>query len=150
MQYGRFAVMALGSQKTGHFDLPTEGCCFQPAGSFTQGQYSDIQFHQALDTTFNLRGAMLQASFTDWHSGWRVAQAFALNQLTGESDAVQPLLPVLIDLGSSHFSRRGFSRCSIRRHHRLGLLFLHHRGRSGHGSLHLDDEMAQHGVVELE
>ncbi len=95
MQYGRFAVATLGSQETSHFDLPTEGSCFQPAGSFSQSQYSDFQFYQALDTTFNLLGAMLQASFTDWHSGWRVAQAFALNQLTGESDAVQPLLPVL-------------------------------------------------------
>ena len=95
MQYGRFAVATLGSQKTGHVDLPTEGCCFQPAGGFTQGQYSDFQFHQALDTTFNQFGAMLQASFTDWHSGWCVAQAFALNQQAGESDAIQPLLPVL-------------------------------------------------------
>ena len=54
MQYGRFAVTTLGCQKTSHFDFPAKGSCFQPAGGFTQGQYSDFQFHQAFNTTFNL------------------------------------------------------------------------------------------------
>jgi len=94
MQYGRFTVAPLGCKKSSHLDCPAEGCCLQPAGRFAQGQYSNFHFHQAQCTTFSLRGAVLQASFADRYSGWRVAQCFALDQLARESDAVQPSVPV--------------------------------------------------------
>ena len=93
MQYGRFAVATLGSEKSRQFDSAPEGCSLQPAGAFTQGYDSDLYFHQTLCTTFGLRGAVLQPSLTDWHSGWRIAQGFALDQFSGECDAVQPLIP---------------------------------------------------------
>ena len=96
MQYGRFAVAASGSQKSGQSDRPAEGCCLQPAGGFAQGQNSDFHFHQTLSTAFGLCGAMLQPPLTDWYAGRGVAQDFALDQLAGEFDAVQPLFPVLI------------------------------------------------------
>jgi hypothetical protein len=90
MQHGRSAGETLGSQKSSQLDFPTEGSCLQPAGIFTQGHDSDFNFYQALCSTFSLRGAVLQPSLTDWHSGWRIAQGFALDQFSGECDAVQP------------------------------------------------------------
>src|SRR5690349_14119780 len=55
-------------------------------------------------------------------------------------------------LSSSRFSRGGlrprFAGPPL--HQRLGLLLLHHRRGRGHGLRHLDDEVAQHRVGELE
>jgi len=93
MQHGRFAVAAPGCEKTSHADCPAEGCRLQPTGGFAQGQNSNFHFHQALRTTFSLRGAVLQPSFADRHSSRGIAQGFALDQLSGEFDTVQPLFP---------------------------------------------------------
>ncbi len=98
MQHGSLAVTTAGREKSGQFDGPTEGGCLEPAGGFAQGQNSNFHFHQTLCTAFSLRGAMLQSPFTDWYAGRGVTQGFALNQLTGDFDAVQPLLPVQICL----------------------------------------------------
>src|SRR6185369_2994205 len=98
MQHGSLAVATAGSEKSSQFDDPAEGCCLEPAGGFAQGQNSNFHFHQTLCTAFNLRGAMLQPPFTDWYAGRGVTQSFALNQLTGDFDAVQPLFPVQICL----------------------------------------------------
>lgn len=147
MQHGHLAVTTLGCQKTSHFDQPTEGCCIKPAGCFTQGQHSEFQTYQALCIVFSLRGAVFQPSLTYRQSGWRVAQSLALDQLSGEFDTVQSRFPYKYPLGSRCFDG---NRCSFTTKQGLGLLFLHHRGRSRHGSLHLDDQVAQHSVVELE
>jgi len=90
MQYGRFAVAAAGSEKSGQFDCPAEGCCLQPAGSFPHGQNSKFHLNQTLGTAFILCGAMLQPSLADRHARWRIAQAFALDQSSRDFDAVQP------------------------------------------------------------
>ena len=92
MQHRHLAEAAFGCEKSSQLDCPAEGCCLQPAGAFTQGQNSDFHFHQTLRTVFNLRGAVLQPSLTDWNSGWRMAQSLALDQRSGDFDAVQPLV----------------------------------------------------------
>jgi len=96
MQYGGLAVSASCSEKSSQPERPTEGCCLQPAGGFAQGQNSDFHFHQTLCTAFGLCGAVLQPPLTDWYAGRGVAQDFALDQLAGDFDAVQPLFPVQI------------------------------------------------------
>lgn len=90
MQHGQFAGATFCSQKSGNFYHPAKGGCLKPAGRFAQGQHSNFQFYLSLRTVFSLRGAVLQPPFAYWNPGWRVAQCFALNQVAGEFDAVQP------------------------------------------------------------
>lgn len=54
MQHGHFAVAISGSQKTCHFDTPTQRDCFEPAGRIAQGQNSNFHFYQTLCFVFNL------------------------------------------------------------------------------------------------
>src|SRR5688500_13667077 len=53
-------------------------------------------------------------------------------------------------LGSADFFSRLLARGSGAIRDVARLLLLHHRGGAGHGLVHLDDEVAQHRVVELE
>ena len=80
MQHGRLAVATPGSKKSSQFDYPAKGGCLEPAGGFAQGQNSNFYFYQSICTAFNLRGVVLQTPFADRHTGWRIAQCFALNQ----------------------------------------------------------------------
>jgi hypothetical protein len=93
MQYGRFTIPTFGCKKSSYLNNPTKGCCFQPAGRITQGQDSNFQLNQSGYTTFNLRRAMQQPTFTNLNSCRRKAQDFALNQPTRKSNAVQSAFP---------------------------------------------------------
>ncbi len=90
MQHGQLAGTTFGGEKSGNFDRPAKGRCLQPTGVFTQGQHRDFHFHLSLRTVFDLRGTVLQPPFAYRNSGRCVAQSLALNQQTGEFDAVQP------------------------------------------------------------
>ena len=89
MQYGQLAGATFGSEKSGNPDRPPKGCCLQPVSGFTQSQNSDFHFHQPLHSIFDLRGAMLQPPFAYRNSAGGIAQSLALDQVSGEFDAVQ-------------------------------------------------------------
>ncbi len=80
MQYRRLAVSASGSEKTCRLERPAEGSGLQPAGTFTQGYDRNFHINQPLRTILDLRGAVLQLSFTDRNSGRGITQGFALDQ----------------------------------------------------------------------
>jgi len=93
MQHGGLAVAAPGCEKPGHRDRPTEGGCLKPEGVFAQSHDSDFNFHQTLCIAFDLRRAVLQPRFADWNTGRCVAQGLALDQFSGDRNAVQPFIP---------------------------------------------------------
>ncbi len=115
MQHGRLAVATPGREKASHIDFPAEGYRLKPAGGFAQGHNGDFHLHQAHCTAFGLRGAVLQPSFANRHSGRGIAQSLALDQLSGEFDAVQPFFPCGLASGNRRFGRLGRN-CATRHH----------------------------------
>ncbi len=96
MQYRSPAFQAARGEKSADLDRSTEGYRLQPAGTFAQGQNSDLHFHLPFPAAFNLQRLVLQPPFTDRHAGRGVAQGLAFDQQAGKLEAVQPVVPVPI------------------------------------------------------
>jgi len=81
-------VPALGGEKSGQFDRPSQGHRLQPPGRFAQSYDEDFANHLPGRIGFDLFGGVFQHPFADRDSRRRVAQDFALVQPAGKLDAV--------------------------------------------------------------
>src|SRR5262245_9501958 len=109
----------------------------------------ELHLDVALGSRLELPGRMPDREVHHRDAGGRVAKRVTGGELTGERQAVAAVQCPRAS-GRRFRGLGGLLRGLLRMQDGLGFLVLHHRRRRGHRAFHLDDEMPQHRVVELE